>query len=154
MINAKYINAKILYCPSSTLGPTGASPWLGPNAPCGSPCEPSSYAHVWAPDASSGSVPYVPDGTGSPNGPNIVGWVKNLRDLSGTYPEGGRVDPARLSLAAEYHAPAFYPTYNHHGGFSQPTILHILWADGSVSPCNRIYWQSPWGYVPHQAFKR
>jgi len=183
LINGGYARAEMFYCPSSINGPTTVSAFgysVGPFQRARYPCETSYAARTlgtWG--GNNVTSPFGPDGVGvvgppypDPSSYDLMGWISNLRDLSGNSPvQGYRVNPSQMSLVVEYSdGGGWYPTYRHHGssgaimpalpyGLSPPpTTLHVLWADGGVSACKDIYTSggpgAAYASVPHYRYKR
>lgn len=117
----------------------------------------SYYAHVAYYNSTTNSLTGAPYGlTGTaPGGPAIVppgfldpsfgcpggnsgdpfGWVSNIKQLSGVY-------ASNYSLVCEFSAvfPGnLYSMFGNHGPAAMPEVLNILWADGGVSACRKIF---------------
>ena len=183
LINGGYAQAKMFYCPSAingTVPQTALGYTVAAYAKASYPCEISYAARTlgtWG--GNNVTSPFGPDGVGvvgppypDPSSYDLMGWISNLRDLSGNSPvQGYRVNPSQMSLVVEYSdGGGWYPTYRHHGssgaimpalpyGLSPPpTTLHVLWADGGVSACKDIYTSggpgAAYASVPHYRYKR
>jgi len=153
LVNGNYLpNYNVFYCPSATYGPAYGYAKVKVNVG-----QPSYYAHTMCVTngGAGGTRPFGPDGikTDLVQDNSVLGRIINMSEL---------ITSPGTSLVCEYTAdPAlpdgFLPTYNHHGPIAKPVILNVLWADGGVTACPKIY-QQPVGagfyWVPDATFTR